>query len=132
MGIYTLCILTLINSQQNVILSEKINISIKKNKIERIRNENAIWRTAKGGTYDKGAFVVQPSMVHGKELGHSNSVRRFRGLVLCHALVSVFAVLAIFAVYFFSPLPCDPLCHVLVVCFAVRVLFVMRCCGLTR
>jgi hypothetical protein len=105
---------------------KKINISIKKNKIERKRNENAILRTAKGATHNKGSLVVQESMAHGKVLGHDNTVRRYRGVFLCRALISLFAVLVGFAVCFSSPLACDNLCRALVLCFAVRMLFAVR------
>jgi hypothetical protein len=57
---------TLINSQQNIKLIEKINISIKKNKIERKRDKNAILRTVKNAMHGKGSFAMHGVMPHGK------------------------------------------------------------------
>jgi hypothetical protein len=56
------------------------------------RNENAILRTVKGATHDKGSFVAQESMAHDKVLGHNNTVHRCRGVFLYRALISLFAV----------------------------------------
>jgi hypothetical protein len=77
---------------------KKINISIKKNKIERKRNEKASLRTAKGATHDKGSFAVQDSMSHSKVPGHDNTVRRCRGSFLYRAFRHAFAVRVCFAV----------------------------------
>jgi hypothetical protein len=85
-------------------------------------------RTAKGATHGKDSFAVQESMAHGEVLGHDNTVRCCRGVFLFCALISLFAVLAGFAMCFSSPLPCDHLCRVLVLCFIVRVLFAVRRC----
>jgi hypothetical protein len=82
--------------------------------------------------HGKGSFAVQDSMTHDKGLGHDNTVRRCRGVFISRALISLFAVLAIFAVRWSMPLPCELLRCVLVHVFTVRGWFAVRRCGLSR